>query len=38
MTTALVHGLQIIAIMTAMTLVVCPILLWVLPHRGPAIP
>lgn len=33
MTTALINGLEIIAIMTAMTLVVCPMLLWVLPNR-----
>lgn len=33
MTTALTTGLEIIAIMTVMTVVVCPMLLWVLPDR-----
>lgn len=33
MTTALVNGLQVIAIITTMTLVVCPVLLWLLPQR-----
>ncbi len=33
MTTALMTGLQMIAIITLMTLVICPILLWVLPDR-----
>ncbi|HEY9764153.1 MAG TPA: hypothetical protein V6D07_16605 [Trichocoleus sp.] len=33
MTTSLLEGLQIIAVVTAMTIVVCPVLLWVLPNR-----
>lgn len=33
MTTTLINGLEIIAIMTVMTVVVCPVLLWVLPDR-----
>lgn len=33
MNTTLIEGLQIILVVTAMTLVVCPVLLWVLPDR-----
>lgn len=33
MTTELWAGLEIIAAVTLMTLVVCPMLLWVLPDR-----
>jgi hypothetical protein len=33
MTTSLIDGLTIIALVTAMSLVVCPMLLWVLPDR-----
>lgn len=33
MTTDFMTGLEIIAIVTLMTLVVCPMLLWVLPDR-----
>jgi hypothetical protein len=33
MDTALVAGLQIIAVVSLMTVVVCPMLLWVLPDR-----
>jgi len=34
MTTSLVAGLEIIAAVTVMTVVVCPMLLWVLPDRS----
>lgn len=34
MDTALVAGLEIIAAVTVMTVVVCPMLLWVLPNRS----
>lgn len=34
MTTALVAGLEIIAAVTLMTVVVCPMLVWVLPDRS----
>lgn len=34
MNTALVAGLEIIAAVTVMTVVVCPMLLWVLPNRS----
>ncbi|WP_277882516.1 hypothetical protein [Pseudanabaena sp. FACHB-2040] len=33
MNSAMIEGLQIIAVVTAMTVVVCPALLWVLPDR-----
>jgi hypothetical protein len=33
MTTALFDGFTIIGLVTLMTLVVCPMLLWVLPDR-----
>lgn len=33
MTTAFINGLEIIAVMTMMTLVMCPVLLWLLPQR-----
>jgi hypothetical protein len=33
MDSAMIEGLQIIAVVTVMTLVVCPALLWVLPDR-----
>lgn len=33
MTVSMIEGLQIIAVVTAMSLVVCPTLLWVLPDR-----
>lgn len=33
MTVSMIEGLQIIAVVTAMSLVVCPALLWVLPDR-----
>jgi hypothetical protein len=34
MTTALVAGLEIIAAVTLMTVVVCPMLVWILPDRS----
>lgn len=34
MDTALVAGLEIIAVVSVMTVVVCPMLLWVLPNRS----
>jgi hypothetical protein len=33
MTTSLIAGLEIIAVITVMSVVVCPMLLWVLPDR-----
>jgi hypothetical protein len=33
MSPSLIAGLEIIAVVTVMTLVVCPMLLWVLPDR-----
>ncbi len=34
MSTALLDGFTIIALVTVMSLVVCPVLLWVLPDRS----
>lgn len=34
MSTALVAGLEIIAAVTLMTVVVCPMLVWILPDRS----
>ncbi len=34
MDTALIAGLEIIAVVTVMTVVVCPMLIWVLPDRS----
>ena len=34
MNTALVAGLEIIAAVTLMTVVVCPMLVWILPDRS----
>jgi hypothetical protein len=34
MDTTLTSGLEIIAVVTVMTLVVCPMLVWVLPDRS----
>lgn len=34
MDTALVAGLEIIAVVSVMTVIVCPMLLWVLPNRS----
>jgi hypothetical protein len=34
MTTALAAGLEIIAAVTLMTVVVCPMLVWILPDRS----
>ena len=34
MTTSLLDGITIIALVTAMSLIVCPVLLWVLPDRS----
>ncbi|MEM1311126.1 MAG: hypothetical protein AAF722_17365 [Cyanobacteria bacterium P01_C01_bin.70] len=34
LTTSLIQGLEIVAIVSAMTLVVAPILCWILPDRS----
>lgn len=34
MDTALIAGLEIIAVVTVMTIALCPMLLWVLPNRS----
>jgi hypothetical protein len=34
MDNALIAGLEIIAVVTVMTVVVCPMLIWVLPDRS----
>ncbi|MEO1069952.1 MAG: hypothetical protein AAFW95_12665 [Cyanobacteria bacterium J06638_6] len=34
MDNALISGLEVIAVVTVMTVVICPMLLWVLPDRS----
>lgn len=38
MTTSLLTGLEIIGVVSLMTVVMCPLLLWVLPNRHSVLP
>lgn len=38
MTTSLMSGLEIIVVISLMTVALCPVLVWVLPNRRGALP
>lgn len=38
MTASLLSGLELIGVISLMTVAVCPLLVWVLPHRRSVLP